>query len=253
MRSAKQPYRPKKNNLIGGYESLLRALKEGTQLERIYVDSRASAAQLRELRRLSDAHAVPLNTVPTAKLDHFNLHNHGGFIAIRSRINYLELSEIISSVFDRGESPLLLILDGITDIRNIGAIARTAYCCGAHALIIPDKGVGMLNEDAIHTSAGALEKLAVTRVNSLVKTIDELHHHGIKVYASEMKQKQHVFQCDLSIPCAIILGSEDKGVYPALMKVADEKFSIPMHHDFESLNVGAAAAMILYEALRQRM
>ena len=149
--------------------------------------------------------------------------------------------------------PLFLILDGITDIRNIGALARTAYSCGVHAIIILDKGVGALNEDAITTSAGALENISVCRVTSLMKVVDELHLNGIKVFASEMTAEKKIFDINFSEPCAIIMGSEDKGIFPALMKTCDEQFSIPMENDFESLNVSVAAGMILYEAMRQRL
>ena len=148
---------------------------------------------------------------------------------------------------------MFLLLDGITDIRNIGGIARTAYCCGVHALIIPEKGVGALHEDAILTSAGALEKISVCRVNSLMKAVDELHLNGIKVFASEMTTDKNVFDCNLKEPCAIVMGSEETGIYPALMKICDEKFKIPMTGDFESLNVGVATGMILYEVMRQRL
>jgi 23S rRNA (guanosine2251-2'-O)-methyltransferase len=146
-----------------------------------------------------------------------------------------------------------LILDGITDIRNIGGIARTAFCTGVQAIIIPDKGVGALNEDAILTSAGALEKISVCRVNSLMKAVDELHLNGIKVFASEMTAAKNVFDIDLKEPAAIVMGSEEKGIYPALIKVCDERFKIPMAGDFESLNVSVATGMILYEAMKQRM
>jgi 23S rRNA (guanosine2251-2'-O)-methyltransferase len=156
-------------------------------------------------------------------------------------------------VIDQGEAPLLIILDGITDIRNIGGIARTAYCCGVHAIIIPDKGVGALNEDAILTSAGALEKIPVCRVNSLMKAVDELHLFGIRVYASEMSGSLPVSQADFKIPAAIVMGSEDKGIYPALLKICDERISIPMAKEFDSLNVSVATGMILYEAMRQRL
>ena len=167
-------------------------------------------------------------------------------------MQYQDLQEIISFVVEKGETPLFLILDGITDIRNIGGIARTAYCCGVHAIIIPDKGVGALNEDAILTSAGALEQIAVCRVNSLMKAVDELHMNGIKVFATEMKAAKNVYDCDLKEPCAIVMGSEEKGIYPALLKVCDDKLRIPMVGDFESLNVSVATGMILYEVMRQR-
>ncbi|HEX2628795.1 MAG TPA: RNA methyltransferase, partial [Chitinophagaceae bacterium] len=146
-----------------------------------------------------------------------------------------------------------LILDGITDIRNIGGIARTAYCCGVHAIIIPDKGVGALNEDAILTSAGALEKIPVCRVNSLMKAVDELHLNGIRVFASEMEGATDIADTNFKEPCAIVMGSEEKGIYPALLKICDEKIRIPMKGGFESLNVSVATGIILYEAMRQRM
>ncbi|MBL7721447.1 MAG: RNA methyltransferase, partial [Chitinophagaceae bacterium] len=152
-----------------------------------------------------------------------------------------------------GKAPLFLILDGITDIRNIGGIARTAFCTGVDAIIIPDKGVGALNEDAILTSAGALEKIAVCRVNSLMKAVDELHLNGIKVFASEMTAEKNIGEIDFTEPCAIVMGSEEKGIYPALMKICDEKIKIPMAGEFESLNVSVATGIILYEAMKQRM
>jgi 23S rRNA (guanosine2251-2'-O)-methyltransferase len=160
---------------------------------------------------------------------------------------------VISLVVETGEVPLFLILDGITDIRNIGALARTAYSSGVHAIIIPDKGIGALNEDAIATSAGALESISVCRVNSLMKAVDELHLNGIKVFASEMKAGKKIFDMKFAEPCAIVVGSEDKGIFPALIKVCDEQFNIPMKNNFESFNVSVAAGMILYEVMRQRV
>jgi 23S rRNA (guanosine2251-2'-O)-methyltransferase len=173
-------------------------------------------------------------------------------VALISRVQYQDLQEVISFVVENGDTPLFLILDGITDIRNIGGIARTALCTGVQALIIPDKGVGMLNEDAVLTSAGALEQLAVCRVGSLLKAVDELHLNGIKVMASEMTAEKAVYEINFREPVAIIMGSEEKGIYPALMKASDEKFKIPMANDFESLNVSVATGMILYEAMKQR-
>jgi 23S rRNA (guanosine2251-2'-O)-methyltransferase len=191
--------------------------------------------------------------VPTAKLNSFNVTDHEGSIAQIAKVQYQNLQALISFVTDKGEAPLFIILDGITDIRNIGGIARTAFCTGVHAIIIPDKGVGALNEDAILTSAGALEKIPVCRVNSLMKAVDELHLNGIKVYAAEMKAEKNFTDIDFSEPCAIIMGSEEKGIYPALLKICDEKIKIPMAGGFESLNVSVATGIILYEAMKQRM
>lgn len=222
-------------------------------MERIYLQNNIGGAELTAITQAASEQKIPVNKVPVAKLDSFNVPNHEGCVALLSKVQYLALQEVISFVVEKGEVPLFLILDGITDIRNIGGIARTALCTGVQALLIPDKGVGMLNEDAVLTSAGALEKLAVCRVGSLLKAVDELHLNGIKVVASEMTAKKEVYNLDFREPIAIILGSEEKGIYPALMKASDEAFKIPMANHFESLNVSVATGMILYEAMKQRL
>ena len=248
-----QQHRPKKNLLIGGIASVIDALKNGEQLERIYLQNTISSPEADELKRVALEFEIPVNKVPFEKIRNFNLENHKGCIAIKSKIKYQNLQDVISFVVENGETPLLLMLDGITDIRNIGALTRTAYCCGVHAIVIPEKGVGALGEDAITTSAGALENIAVCRVKSLHNAVDELHLNGIKVFASEMTADENIFDIDLKEPAAIIMGSEDKGIQSSLYKVCDGKFKIPMQKDFESLNVSVAAGMILYEAMRQRM
>jgi 23S rRNA (guanosine2251-2'-O)-methyltransferase len=253
MKNFRQQHRPKKSSLVIGRKAVVEALQSGQQLDRIYLDTKAHGYDIDEIKKLALQNAVPINYVPVAKLNSFNITNHEGCIAQIAKVQYHDLQEIISFTIEKGETPLFLILDGITDIRNIGGIARTAFCCGVHAIIIPDKGVGALNDDAIMTSAGALEKIPVCRVNSLMKAVDELHLNGIKVFASEMKAAKNVFDCDLKEPCAIVMGSEEKGIYPALLKICDEKIKIPMKGDFESLNVSVATGMILYEVMRQRM
>jgi len=230
----------------------MQAIQSGKQLDRIYLQNNMPGKLVEEIKSIALQHNIPINKVPVEKLDGFNITGHEGIVAQIARVQYLDLQEVISFIVEKGETPLFLLLDGITDIRNIGGIARTAYCCGVHALIIPEKGVGALNEDAVLTSAGALEKISVCRVNSLMKAVDELHLNGIKVFASEMSANKNVFDCDFKEPCAIVMGNEEKGIYPALMKICDEKFKIPMTGDFESLNVGVATGMILYEVMRQR-
>jgi len=230
----------------------MQAIQSGKQLDRIYLQNNMPGKLVEEIKSIALQHNIPINKVPVEKLDGFNITGHEGIVAQIARVQYLDLQEVISFIVEKGETPLFLLLDGITDIRNIGGIARTAYCCGVHALIIPEKGVGALNEDAVLTSAGALEKISVCRVNSLMKAVDELHLNGIKVFASEMSANKNVFDCDFKEPCAVVMGNEEKGIYPALMKICDEKFKIPMTGDFESLNVGVATGMILYEVMRQR-
>ncbi|MEO5648138.1 MAG: 23S rRNA (guanosine(2251)-2'-O)-methyltransferase RlmB, partial [Chitinophagaceae bacterium] len=177
---------------------------------------------------------------------------HQGVIAYKSAVKYQELQTIIDFVTGEGQVPLFIILDGVTDIRNIGAIARTALCYGVQCIIIPDKGVGALNEDAMKASAGALEQINICRVQSLVKAVDELHLNGIQVYCTEMKAEKKLYDCDLTSPIAIVMGAEGKGIQPHLLKATDEKFSIPMTGEFDSLNVSVATGIILYEAIKQR-
>jgi len=253
FRQQTQQHRPKKSSLIVGQKRVIEAIKAGEQVERIYLANTTFGKASDEIKNIAEEYQIPINKVPVEKINYFNVENHDGCVAIRGKIKYQDLQQVISFVVENGEVPLFLILDGITDIRNIGALARTAYSCGVQAIIISDKGVGALNEDAITTSAGALEHISVCRVTSLIKTVDELHLNGIKVYASEMTAEKKIFDLNFSEPCAIVMGSEDKGIYPALMKACDEKFNIPMKNNFESLNVSVAAGMILYEVMRQRL
>ncbi|MBC7421835.1 MAG: 23S rRNA (guanosine(2251)-2'-O)-methyltransferase RlmB [Ferruginibacter sp.] len=247
-----QQHRPKKNTLIVGREAVIEAMKTGKQLERIYLQTTVHGEVIEEIRKLAEQYLVPINKVPVEKLNNFNVSNHEGCIALISKIQYQDLQDVISFIVEKGEVPLFIILDSITDIRNIGAIARSAFCFGVNGIIIPDKGVGALNEDAILTSAGALEKIAVCRVSSLIKTVDDLHLNGIKVFASEMTATKKVYDINMKEPCAIVMGGEEHGVYQPLLKICDEQFQIPMLSDFDSLNVSVATGIILYEVMKQR-
>jgi 23S rRNA (guanosine2251-2'-O)-methyltransferase len=253
VKSFRHQQRPKKSSLVVGRNAVVEAMQNGIQLDKIYLDTKAIGDKILQVKKLAAQQTVPVSYVPVAKLNGFNVTNHEGCIAQIAKVQYQNLQDIISFVIENGGVPLFLILDGITDIRNIGGIARTAYCTGVHAIIIPDKGVGALNEDAMLTSAGALEKIAICRVNSLMKAVDELHLNGIKVYATEMKAEKSFTDIDFNEPCAIVMGSEERGIYPALLKVCDEKIKIPMAGKFESLNVSVAAGIILYETMKQRI
>lgn len=253
MKNFRPRHRPKKSSLLVGKNAIIEAMQTGVAIDRVYLNGKTSGDTYNEVKKLAAQNNIPINYVPIEKLNNFNVVNHDGAVAFISKVRYQELQQIISWVVERGEVPLFLLLDGITDIRNIGGIARTAFCTGVHAIIIPDKGIGALNEDAVLTSAGALEQIAICRVSSLMKAVDELHLNGIKVLASEMKAEKNVFAVDFKEPVAILMGSEEKGIYPALLKQSDEKFKIPMSGGFESLNVAVATGIILYEAMKQRM
>ncbi|MDO6430115.1 23S rRNA (guanosine(2251)-2'-O)-methyltransferase RlmB [Flavitalea sp. BT771] len=243
----------KQSSLIIGRQPLIEAIRAGRAVDKILFGRNTSGESIGEIRQLAKAHAIPIQMVPPEKLNSLTRANHQGVLAFAGLVQYLDLQEVIDHVVSMGQTPLFVMLDGVTDVRNIGAIARSALCCGAQALIIPDKGVGALNEEAMKSSAGALERINICRVNSLLKAVDSLHLNGIKVFTSEMNAKKKVFELSFTEPCCIVMGSEDKGVQSYIRKAADEHFSIPMAGDFDSLNVSVAAGIILYEALKHRL
>ncbi len=242
----------KKSSLIIGRQPVIEALESGRAIDKILLQSNVSGDIIGKIRQLSKKNNVPIQVVPIEKLNSYTRSNHQGCIALAALVQYMDLQQVIDHVTTSGTTPLFVMLDGITDVRNIGGIARTAVCCGAQAIIIPDKGVGALNEEALKSSAGALEKIQVCRVSSLLKAIDDLHLNGIKVFVSAMKQNKKLHEADFTGPACIVMGSEGKGVQPYIAKAADEQFSIPMLGEFDSFNVSVATGIILYEAMKQR-
>lgn len=243
----------KKSSIIIGRQPLVEALQSGKAIDKILLQKNANGEVVQQIRALSREHNIPIQLVPVEKLNGLTKANHQGVIAFVALVQYLDLQQVIDHVVSNGDVPLFLMLDGVTDVRNIGAIARTAVCCGAQAIVIPDKGVGALNEEAMKSSAGALEKIYICRVNSLLKAVDDLHLNGIAVYTSEMRADKNVYDLDFSVPCCVIMGDEGRGVQPYLAKAADAFFKIPMAAKFDSLNVSVATGMILYEGMKQRM
>jgi 23S rRNA (guanosine2251-2'-O)-methyltransferase len=243
----------KQSKLIIGRQPLIETIRSGRAVDKILLQRNTAGESIAEIRQLAREYNIPVQIVPVEKLGSLTKGNHQGVIAFAGLVQYLDLQQVIDHVVATGNSPLFVMLDGVTDVRNIGAIARSALCCGSQALIIPDKGVGALNEEAMKSSAGALERIQVCRVPSLLKAVDTLHLNGIKVFTSEMKAEKKVFELPMTEPCCIVMGSEDKGVQPYIRKAADEFFTIPMAGDFDSFNVSVAAGIILYEAMKQRL
>ena len=232
---------------------MIEAIQAGRAIDKILFQRNTSGESIGEIRKLAKEHHIPIQQVPPEKLFSITRANHQGVIAFAALVNYLDLQQVIDHVVASGQLPLFVMLDGITDVRNIGAIARTALCCGAQAIIVPDKGVGAMNEEAMKSSAGALEKINICRMGSLLKAVDELHLNGIKVFTSVMDAEKKVFDIDFAEPSCIIMGSEDHGVQPYLSKAADAHFTIPMKNNFDSLNVSVAAGIVLYEAMKHRL
>ena len=243
----------KNSNLIIGRQPLIETIRSGRAIDKILFARNVSGESIGEIRELAKEFHIPIQQVPPEKLNALTRANHQGVIAFAALVAYMDLQQVVDHVVGTGLVPLFVMLDGVTDVRNIGAIARSALCCGAQALIIPDKGTGALNEEAMKSSAGALERIAVCRVGSLLKAVDTLHMNGIKVFTSEMNASVPVFELPLTEPCCIVMGSEDKGVQPYIHKAADMHFMIPMTGDFDSFNVSVAAGIILYEAMKHRL
>ena len=241
-----------RKNIIAGRNPVVEALKNDSNIDKILLFKNASGDVIQQIRKLATAKNIPIQPVPGEKLNSLTNVQHQGVIAFKSSVVYQDLQQVIDWVNGNGETALFVMLDGVTDVRNIGAIARSAVCYGVQAIIIPDKGVAALGEDALKSSAGALEKIQVCRVNSLLKAVDTLHLNGIKVYTSEMNAAVKLFDLNFAEPCCIVMGSEGEGVQNYISKAADERFAIPMKADFDSLNVSVAAGIILYEAERQK-
>ncbi len=238
--------------LIYGTRSVMEAVNAGKDIEKIFIQKGINNSLVNELRQLLTKNNIPFQVVPDFKLNKLTKGNHQGVVCILSSIVYHKTEDIIPLIFERGEVPLFLMIDRVTDVRNIGAMARTAACAGVHAIIIPDQGSAQLNADAIKTSAGALHNIPVCREKNLKLTIEYLKGSGIKIVAATEKASQPYFTSDMKMPCCIIMGSEDSGISPEYLKRADEKVLIPMNNVVQSLNVSVAAGIILFEAFRQR-
>ncbi len=244
---------PKQDKLIIGRQPLIEAINSGKAIDKIFFQKNVEGDSIGAIRHLAKEKNIPIQVVPIEKLNSLSRANHQGVMAFVASVIYMDLQQVIDHVVSEGNVPLLVMLDGVTDVRNIGAIARSAVCTGAHAIIIPDKGVGALNEEAMKSSAGALELIHVCRVNSLLKAVDTLHLNGIQVFTSEMRAEKNVADLELDGPCCLIMGDEGKGVQPYIAKAADQFFKIPMAGKFDSYNVSVATGIILYEAMKQRM
>lgn len=239
-------------DFIFGIRPVMEAIESGKEINRVLIQKNAHGDLMHELVNALREHNIAFQQVPEQKLNRVTRKNHQGAIAFISPIRYQELDYIISEQFSKGGNPLILVLDRITDIRNFGAIARSAECMGAHAIVIPKKGGALINADAVKTSAGALNTMPVCRVDDLCGTLTYLSNSGLKVVGCTEKADKIVSEIDMSEPTAIVMGSEENGISPACMEQCAELGKIPMSGETGSLNVSVAAGMILYEAGRQR-
>ena len=240
------------NNLIFGIRPVVEAIEAGREIDKLYIRKGAEGQLMTELRDLCLRHRVRVQEVPVEKLNRLVRGNHQGVVAQIAAIAYVQLDDILERVPD-DETPLVVVFDGVTDVRNFGAIARSAECAGAHGLIAPLKNSAPVNAEAIRASAGALTTIPVCRVGSIRNTIKTLQAEGFQVVAATEKSRKLLYDADLRRPTALVMGAEETGISKEVLKLCDERLAIPLIGRIESLNVSAAAAVMLFEVVRQRI
>ncbi len=240
-------------NLVYGIHAIIEAILAGKSIEKILIKQQFSSELLTNLRKLAKEHNIPVQYVPVEKLDRLTRRNHQGAIAFVSPVIFWDLEELVTQEFEKGKMPLLVILDRVTDVRNFGAIVRTAESAGITGIVIPMKNTAQLSGDAMKTSAGALNYLPVVRENNLTSALYKLKDMGFQIVAASEKADKYYFAVDYTKPTAIIMGAEDTGISPKLLRLSDHMVKIPMKGRIESLNVSVAAGIIIYKAVEQRL
>jgi 23S rRNA (guanosine2251-2'-O)-methyltransferase len=241
-----------KTSLIFGIHPVDEAIRSGKTIDKVLLKQGFKNEMVPGLFPALRELNIPFQYVPVEKLNRLTGKNHQGIIAMVSEIEYTELEKLIPLLFEQGKVPAVVLLDGITDVRNLGAIARSSECAGFDAMIIPSKGSAQINADAIKTSAGALNNIPVCRVPNLPDAAKYLHECGLQIIAATEKGEEYIYKADFTQPLAIIMGAEDVGIDPKLLKMANIMVKIPMLGTIPSLNVSAAATVIFYELVRQR-
>ena len=242
----------KRTNIIFGLHPVEEALLEHKDIDKIMVSRDERKSDYVEVRKLAKANGIFVQEVPKEKLNRITMKNHQGIIAFTSPIEFQEIDKLLPYLYEQGKSPLLLALDGVTDVRNFGALARTAECAGVDGIVIPQKGGAPINGDAVKTSVGALLKIPVSKASSLINTLKFLKDSGVQIIACSEKGADTIYDPDYSIPSVIVMGGEDEGISSGILKIADKIAQIPMQGTINSLNVSVAGAVIMFEASRQR-
>ncbi|MEA5129033.1 MAG: 23S rRNA (guanosine(2251)-2'-O)-methyltransferase RlmB [Proteiniphilum sp.] len=242
----------KEKEMIFGIRAVIEAVEAGKDIDKVLVKRELSGELFLELQEQLRRYEIPMQKVPVERIDRITRKNHQGVIAFTSAVTYQKLENIVPLLYEEGKIPFILVLDGLTDVRNFGAIARTCEVAGVDAIVIPEKGSVSVNADAIKTSVGALHSIPVCREKNLKEAIVFLKNSGIKVVAATEKAASFYTETDLSVPIAIVLGSEDTGVAPEHLRVCDELVRIPQSGTIQSLNVSVAAGVLIYEVVRQR-
>jgi 23S rRNA (guanosine2251-2'-O)-methyltransferase len=242
----------KEKDMIFGIRAVIEALKSDKEFDKIFIRRDMTNELSRELYAALAGREIPVIKVPVEKLTRLTMKNHQGVIAFITPVTYQHIDDIIPTLYEEGKTPFVVVLDGITDVRNFGAIARTCECAGVHAIVIPIRGGASTNADAIKTSAGALLTLPVCRENNLTDTLKYLRQSGLTIVAATEKGTKSYTDVNYNGPLAIVMGAEDFGISPENLRVCDELVSIPIKGSIQSLNVSVAAGVLIYEAVKQR-
>jgi len=247
-------YRQKKqkDDIIYGTRPIKEAFDSAKEIDKLLIQKGVRNDSIQEIIQKAKETQTPFQFVPIEKMNRVSPKNHQGVIAYVSKVEYQQLDMVLPMIYEKGETPLLLILDRITDIRNIGAIARTAECTGVHAIIVPAQNSARINADAVKSSAGALLRMPIVRSFNLKDSIKLIKDSGLQVFAASEKASAVYNEVDYTHPTAIIMGSEEDGVSGEYQKLCDKVVQIPMAGEIASLNVSVAAGVLLFEVLNQR-
>jgi 23S rRNA (guanosine2251-2'-O)-methyltransferase len=237
---------------IFGTRPIIELIESGKEIERVLIQKELKNENISELARLCNHYKIPVVRVPVEKLNRITRKNHQGAIAFVAMITYASLENIIATAYQNGKNPFILVLDRITDVRNLGAIVRTAECVGIDGIVIPDKNTARLGGDAFKTSAGALSRVPICRERNLKGTLTFLKNNGIQVFGCTEKAEKQIHEVDYDVPLAILMGSEEDGISPECLWLCDEQVKIPMYGKIASLNVSVATGIVLYEAIRHK-
>ncbi|MBR4118634.1 MAG: 23S rRNA (guanosine(2251)-2'-O)-methyltransferase RlmB [Bacteroidales bacterium] len=242
----------KSSDMIFGIRAVAEAISAGKEVDKILIRKDLSGELAGELFEMLRGSNIVVQRVPQEKLNSITRKNHQGVIAFISPINYQPIEEIVASLYEQGKVPFILVLDHLTDVRNFGAIARTAECAGVDAIIIPSKGSVSVTADAVKTSAGALMNIPVCRVQSLYNSVKYLKDCGLQIMGASEKSNINYTDADMTTPLALVMGAEDKGISTEILSLTDTTVSLPQYGKIASLNVSVAAGVMIYEVLRQR-
>ncbi len=242
-----------KENFIFGTRAVIEAVNSDKQVEKVLITRSNDNELQKELIDLLKKHKIYFQFVPFQKINRITKKNHQGVVAFVSPVVFYDVEEIVTRVFEDGRIPFIVVLDGVTDVRNFGAIVRTAECAGVDAILVPEKGSAQINADAVKTSVGALLKLPICRTPSLRITLEKLQNSGLKIISASEKAENNYYQSDFNLPLAIVVGAEDTGVSKSIISLSDEFVKIPLLGEIKSLNVSVAASILIYESVKQRI